>query len=104
MRLNGAKAGAAGDLALTVAFTDTGERFAVSVENAVLHHVAGEGGPLVSLTRPGLIALVIGETTLEKAQADGGFGRRRGSAWSSCRCSTGSISGSRLSRRDGRAM
>jgi alkyl sulfatase BDS1-like metallo-beta-lactamase superfamily hydrolase len=71
VRLNGAKAGAAGDLALTVAFTDTGERFAVSVENAVLHHAAGEGGPAVSLTRPGLIALVIGETTLDKALAEG---------------------------------
>jgi alkyl sulfatase BDS1-like metallo-beta-lactamase superfamily hydrolase len=71
VRLNGAKAGAAGDLALTVAFTDTGEQFAVSISNAVLHHAAGEGGPAVSLTRPVLIALVIGETTLDAALADG---------------------------------
>ncbi|MGZ6039876.1 MAG: alkyl/aryl-sulfatase, partial [Phenylobacterium sp.] len=71
VRLNGTKAGAVDDLALTVVFSDTGERFAVSVENAVLHHKAGEGGPAVTLTRPVLIGLVIGETTLEKAQADG---------------------------------
>ncbi|HXA38850.1 MAG TPA: alkyl sulfatase dimerization domain-containing protein, partial [Phenylobacterium sp.] len=71
VRLNGETAGAAGHLALTLAFTDTNERFAVSVENAVLHHAAGEGGPAASLTRPVLIALVIGETTLEKALADG---------------------------------
>lgn len=67
VRLNGARAGAAGDLALTVAFSDTGESFAVSVSNAVLHHKAGEGGPAVTLTRPVLIGLVIGETTLEAA-------------------------------------
>ncbi|HZZ67569.1 MAG TPA: alkyl sulfatase dimerization domain-containing protein [Phenylobacterium sp.] len=71
VRLNGEKAGAVGDLALTLAFSDTGERFAVSVENAVLHHRAGEGGPAATLTRPVLIGLVIGETTLEKALADG---------------------------------
>jgi alkyl sulfatase BDS1-like metallo-beta-lactamase superfamily hydrolase len=71
VRLNGARAGAAGDIAFTVAFGDTGERFAVSVENAVLHHREGEGGPAVTLTRPVLIGLVIGETTLEAAQADG---------------------------------
>ncbi|THD71526.1 alkyl sulfatase dimerization domain-containing protein [Phenylobacterium sp.] len=71
VRLNGVSAGEAGDLALTVVFTDTGENFAVSLSNAVLHHEAGEGGPGVSLTRPVLIALVIGETTLEAALADG---------------------------------
>lgn len=75
VRLNGGKAGDAGDLAFTLAFSDTGERFAVSVENAVLHHrAAGDGdeaGPAVTLTRPVLIALVIGETTLEAAQAEG---------------------------------
>jgi alkyl sulfatase BDS1-like metallo-beta-lactamase superfamily hydrolase len=71
VRLNGEKAGLAGDLALTIRFTDTGESFAVSVENAVLHHAPGEGGPEAALTRPVLIALVIGETTLEAALADG---------------------------------
>ena len=73
VRLNGLKAGAVGDLALTVAFSDSGESFAVSVENAVLHHRGGRGeAAAVSLTRPVLIALVIGETTLEKAaEADG---------------------------------
>ncbi len=75
VRLNGETAGAAGDLALTLSFTDTGERFAVSVENAVLHHALlgtlGEGGPEVALTRAALIGLVIGETTLEAALAAG---------------------------------
>jgi alkyl sulfatase BDS1-like metallo-beta-lactamase superfamily hydrolase len=75
VRLNGLKAGAVGDLALTVAFSDTGERFAVSVENAVLHHKAvdglEEGGPAVTLTRPALIGLVIGETTLDEAIGTG---------------------------------
>lgn len=70
VRLNGGKAGAK-RIALTLAFTDTGERFALSVENAVLHHKPGEGGPQVALTRPALIALVIGETTLERALAEG---------------------------------
>jgi alkyl sulfatase BDS1-like metallo-beta-lactamase superfamily hydrolase len=75
VRLNGEKAGVAGDIAFTVAFTDAGERFALSVENAVLHHRAvagdGDGGPQVVLTRPALIGLVIGETTLEAALAEG---------------------------------
>ena len=70
VRLNGGRAGAA-SIALTLSFTDTGERFAVSVENAVLHHRAGEGGPEAALTRAVLIGLVIGETTLEKALAGG---------------------------------
>jgi alkyl sulfatase BDS1-like metallo-beta-lactamase superfamily hydrolase len=35
----------------------------------VLHHASGAGGPEVALTRPVLIALVIGETTLEAALA-----------------------------------
>jgi alkyl sulfatase BDS1-like metallo-beta-lactamase superfamily hydrolase len=70
VRLNGGRAGAA-QIAFTASFTDIGEQFAVSVENAVLHHKAGQGGPEVALTRPALIALVIGETTLEKAMADG---------------------------------
>jgi alkyl sulfatase BDS1-like metallo-beta-lactamase superfamily hydrolase len=71
VRLNGGKAGVAGDLALTIRFNDTGESFAISVENAVLHHALGASGPEVALTRPVLIALVIGETTLEAALADG---------------------------------
>jgi alkyl sulfatase BDS1-like metallo-beta-lactamase superfamily hydrolase len=70
VRLNGETAGAV-QIAFTAAFSDTGERFAVSVENAVLHHRPGDGGPEVTLTRSGLIALVIGETTLEEALADG---------------------------------
>jgi alkyl sulfatase BDS1-like metallo-beta-lactamase superfamily hydrolase len=69
VRLNGEAAGTA-EIAFTVAFSDTGERFAVRVENAVLHHRAGEGGPVVTLSRPTLIGLVIGETTLEAAQAE----------------------------------
>jgi alkyl sulfatase BDS1-like metallo-beta-lactamase superfamily hydrolase len=70
VRLNGEKAGAV-RIAFTCAFSDTGERFAVSVENAVLRHKAGDGGPVVTLTRPTLIGLVIGETTLDAALAGG---------------------------------
>ena len=70
VRLNGEKAGAMGDLAMTLAFTDTGERFALSVENAVLHHAPGEGGPEVALSRQVLIDLVIGEISLETAIAN----------------------------------
>ena len=70
VRLNGETAGGL-DLAFTAAFADAGERFAVRVENAVLRHRPGDDGPEVSLTRATLIALVIGETTLEAALADG---------------------------------
>jgi len=70
VRLNGEKAGAA-EIAFTAHFTDSGQRFAVRVENAVLHHKAGQGGPEVTLTRPTLIGLIIGETTLETALAEG---------------------------------
>src|SRR5579859_275436 len=70
VRLNGEKAGAMDDLAMTLAFTDTGERFALTVENAVLHHVPGQGGPQVALSRQVLIDLVIGEISLETAIAD----------------------------------
>ena len=71
IRLNGEAAGAAGDFGFTMAFGDTGETFAVSVSNAVLHHKAGEDGSVVTLTRPVLIALVIGESTLDAAISDG---------------------------------
>ena len=71
VRLNGTRAGVAGDIAFTVAFSDTGEQFAVSVENAVLHHRDGAAGPVVTLTRPVLIGLVIGETTLDAALDEG---------------------------------
>jgi alkyl sulfatase BDS1-like metallo-beta-lactamase superfamily hydrolase len=74
VRLNGEKAGQIPDSAFALRFTDTGERFAISVENAVLHHAPlalGEGGPEAALTRAALIGLVIGETTLEKALDDG---------------------------------
>lgn len=70
VRLNGETAGEA-KIAFTAAFTDTGERFAVSVENAVLHHKPGEAGPEARLTRAVLVSLLTGETTLEAAKADG---------------------------------
>jgi alkyl sulfatase BDS1-like metallo-beta-lactamase superfamily hydrolase len=70
VRLNGEKAGEA-RFAFTAAFTDTGETFAVFVENAVLRHKPGAAGPEVRLARKILIELVIGETTLEAALADG---------------------------------
>lgn len=70
VRLNGEKAGAT-EIAFTAVFTDTGERFAVSVENAVLHHRPGEGGPQVALTRDLLIDLVFGAKTPEEAALEG---------------------------------
>ena len=72
VRLNGPKAGATA-LGLNLAFSDTGETFAVSVENAVLHHRAGAAAdaPTASLSRATLIDLVIGLTTLEAALAAG---------------------------------
>jgi alkyl sulfatase BDS1-like metallo-beta-lactamase superfamily hydrolase len=70
VRLNGETAGGL-EIALTVAFTDTGERFALRVENAVLRHWAGEDGPLARLSRAALVALLTGETSLEAAKAEG---------------------------------
>lgn len=66
VRLNGERAGAA-EIAFTAVFDDTGERYAVWVENAVLHHRPGDGGPAVSLTRDVLIDLVLGAKSLEES-------------------------------------
>jgi alkyl sulfatase BDS1-like metallo-beta-lactamase superfamily hydrolase len=70
VRLNGEAAGET-RIAFTACFIDTGERFAVAMENAVLRHKAGLAGPEARLTRKTLVELVIGETTLEAALADG---------------------------------
>ncbi len=65
VRLNGEKAGAV-VIAFDIHFTDTDETFAISVENAVLHHRKSTGqGPVVGLTRETLIDLVVGEKRLE---------------------------------------
>ncbi|MGA0600213.1 alkyl/aryl-sulfatase [Caulobacter sp. KR2-114] len=71
VRLNGEKAGAEADFGLTLALADTGERFRVWVENAVLHHAPSEAAPAVTLARGTLVDLVIGEATLDAALADG---------------------------------
>ncbi|WP_337186331.1 alkyl sulfatase dimerization domain-containing protein [Phenylobacterium sp.] len=63
VRLNGEAAGVE-TLSLTIAFTDTGEQFAVRIENAVLHHRRGDGGPGVSLPRTDLVDLVTGARTV----------------------------------------
>ncbi len=73
VRLNGDKAGAL-NLALNLTFTDTGERFLVAVENAVLNHWAdrqAEGAPEVHLSRATLIQLVLGEAEADGAEAAG---------------------------------
>ncbi len=73
VRLNGDKAGAKA-ITLNLDFTDTGERFLVWVENAVLHHAADRAAPdalHVALTRSALVDLVVGEATLEKALETG---------------------------------
>ncbi|MEH6676532.1 alkyl/aryl-sulfatase [Phenylobacterium sp.] len=73
VRLNGERAGSL-ELALDLTFTDTQERFGLSVENAVLHHgrdrMAPDTAP-VRLSRSTLVALVLGELELEAALADG---------------------------------
>ena len=70
VRLNGEKAGDV-EIAFNLHFEDTGETFAVSVENAVLHHKAGaiQHAPTASLTRAALAALVLGEAPLAGALA-----------------------------------
>ena len=70
VRLNGLAAGAQ-TIGFTVGFTDTDERFAVRVANAVLHHRPGETGPLVELSRGDLVDLVTGAKTLEEADVRG---------------------------------
>lgn len=70
VRLNGLAAGEQ-EIGFTVAFTDTGEQFAVRVENAVLHHHAGEAGPLVELSRGDLVDLATGAKTLGDARLRG---------------------------------
>jgi alkyl sulfatase BDS1-like metallo-beta-lactamase superfamily hydrolase len=73
VRLNGPKVGVA-RLTLGVSFTDTGERFLVEVENAVMRHYADREDPAatqVSLTRAALVELVTGAKTIEAAVAEG---------------------------------
>jgi len=72
VRLNGPKAGAL-KLALNLAFSDTGEAFLVTVENAVLHHRAAAlaDAPTIGLTRAALVDLVVGQTSLQDAVAAG---------------------------------
>jgi alkyl sulfatase BDS1-like metallo-beta-lactamase superfamily hydrolase len=70
VRLNGEKAGETA-IAFTADFTDVGESFAVSVENAVLHHKPGAKGPVASLTRSDLVELVTGSLSLEVARGEG---------------------------------
>lgn len=69
VRLNGTKAGDRA-LAFNLTFADTGEAFAVSIENAVLHHAAGktiQDAPTVTLARAVLVALVLAEIGLDQA-------------------------------------
>ncbi|MEP5261481.1 MAG: alkyl sulfatase C-terminal domain-containing protein, partial [Nitratireductor sp.] len=75
VRLNGERGGAS-EIAVNIRFTDTGERFLVTVENAVFHHYPGreaKDAPTVSLTRGALASLVIGEIALpdENVAVDG---------------------------------
>jgi alkyl sulfatase BDS1-like metallo-beta-lactamase superfamily hydrolase len=63
VRLNGESTGDL-DLDLTVRFTGGEGVFTLKVENAVLHHRAGEGAPEVVLSRDQLIDLVLGVAEL----------------------------------------
>jgi alkyl sulfatase BDS1-like metallo-beta-lactamase superfamily hydrolase len=64
VRLNGEKAGSL-ELSFVLAFSDTDERFEITVENAVLHHCPTKSDPDVTLTRAKLIQIVLGQTTLD---------------------------------------
>ena len=71
--MNGDKAGAQ-QIALDLTFSDTGERYGLRVENAVLHHARDRIAPAatpVTLTRAALVGLVLGETELEAAIEQG---------------------------------
>jgi len=68
VRLNGEAAGAL-DLELTVRFTGGEGVFTLKVENAVLHHRAGDGAPEVALSRDQLIDLVLGAAELKDVAA-----------------------------------
>jgi len=70
VRLNGDRTGAE-TISLTVHFSDTGERFQLWVENAVLHHRPGARGPEARLSRATLIDLVIGQADLAGADVQG---------------------------------
>jgi len=76
VRLNGDEVGER-TFAFNLTFTETGEVFALKVQNGVMHHAVG---PLpvtalpvtalpVSLTCATLVALLIGEITMEEAVA-----------------------------------
>ena len=69
VRLNGEKAGTR-TFAFDLTFTDTGERFGVSVENAVLHHGRDRVAPaaqIVHLTRAALVQLTLAEASVAAA-------------------------------------
>jgi alkyl sulfatase BDS1-like metallo-beta-lactamase superfamily hydrolase len=66
VRLDGGRAGAL-ELAFTLQFSDTGETFAISVGNGVLHHRATTAPADVTLSRQCLVQLVLGQTDLEAA-------------------------------------
>lgn len=73
VRLNGERAGAQ-QIALALTFSDTGERYGLRVENAVLHHARDRVAPnatAVTLTRAALVGLVLGETELDAAIEQG---------------------------------
>ena len=73
VRLNGEAVGDA-EIAVNLRFSDSGESFLVTVENAVLHHAPGKtaaGAAIVTLTRAALAALAMAEKTLAQLLADG---------------------------------
>ena len=72
VRLNGDRAGGRA-IVFNLNFDDTGEGFLVTVENAVMHHASGKtatGAPIVALSRPVLVSLVLAELPLDQALAE----------------------------------
>jgi alkyl sulfatase BDS1-like metallo-beta-lactamase superfamily hydrolase len=74
VRLNGPKAGAA-YIALNFEFTDTKEKYLVTLENAVLHHFRdkqdAKADATVSLSRLAFVELVLGEAKIDDLVANG---------------------------------
>ncbi len=76
VRLNGPKAEGK-TIALNFDFTDSGEKYALGVENAALHYTAGrlhdQPDATLTLTRSALNEIILGTATLDEEIAKGGI-------------------------------
>ncbi len=74
VRLNGLRAGTR-EIALNLHFTDTDERFLLSLENAVLHHLSGRksenAAASLTLTQAALAQVLVGQATARQQIEEG---------------------------------